>query len=117
MKIHSNLNPHIIPGDVKLGNTVLIVSAPDIQESIHLVTPCEHRETILYKKPAGKGRMMYIVQVTFPTACETTEIQVGDRENIFTDTIFSLPITSLSKMEDSFLNTQSDELLSIMRKQ
>lgn len=115
VKIHSNLNSHIIPGDPKLGNTVLIVSAPIKQGDIHIVTKCEHRESILYKKPTGNEKILYIIQLSFPTPCDVTDISLGDKENIFTDSIFSLPMESLSKMENGFINTDSIHLLPIMR--
>ncbi|MDD5377038.1 MAG: M23 family metallopeptidase [Candidatus Gracilibacteria bacterium] len=117
VQIHANLNPHIIPGDLKLGNTVLIVSAPRDQKDIHIVTKCEHRESILYKEPKGEEKMVYIMQVTFPSSCETTDISIGNQENIFTDTTFPLPIESLSQIESNLINTNSTELLSVMRGQ
>lgn len=95
VKIHANLNPHIIPADPKLGNTVLIVSAPMGMKTIHLVTSCEHKESILYKSPAKEGKMLYVIQVSFPVSCDVTDISLGDRESVFIDTTLSLPIESL----------------------
>lgn len=115
VQILANLNPHIVSGDSKLGSTVLIVSAPLEQKDIHIMTPCEHRESILYKEPKGDNKILYVIQVTFPVSCEATVMYIGDRENIFTDTFLSLPIESLWKMENSLINTDSTNLLSFMR--
>ncbi|HBB27422.1 TPA: hypothetical protein DCZ36_02925 [Candidatus Gracilibacteria bacterium] len=115
VKILANLNPHIIPGHPKLGNTILIVSAPNEQKEIRLITACEHKETILHKEPNGNKKTIYVIQVIFPTSCEIPHIRVGDRENIFTDTLFSLPLESFGKMENSLINTGDSELLNIMR--
>jgi hypothetical protein len=59
--------------------------------------------------------MVYIIQVAFPVACESTDVSIGDWENIFTDTALRLPIESFSKMENSLINTDSTRLLGIMR--
>lgn len=117
VQIHANLNPHIIPGDPKLGGTVLVVSAPIEQKDIHIVTLCEHTESVLYKEPVRDEKMLYIIRIAFPSSCETTVTYVGDRENIFTDTFLSLPMKSLSNMESDLINTRSDGLLPIMRAQ
>lgn len=117
VKIEANINPHIIPGDSKLGNTILVVSAPILEENIHIVTPCEHQESILYKKPTKEDNMLYVIQITFPVFCETSEIRIGDLENIFTDTFFSLPMESFLKVENNILNTDSAHLLSTTKEQ
>lgn len=117
VKIQANLNTHIIPGDAKLGNTVLLVTAPVALENIHIVTDCEQRETVLYKKSRSDNQMIYVIQLSFPTSCDKENIRIGDKENIFTDTLFVLPLESRSKMEDAFMNTSSTELLPIMREE
>lgn len=115
VQIRANINPHIVSGDPKLGSTVLVVSAPSAQEDIHIVTPCTHTESFLYKEVKDDGTANYVIRINFPTACETTDISIGDRENIFTDTTLSLPMESVSKIENSLVNTDSAELLNIMR--
>lgn len=115
VQIRANINPHIVPGDPKLGNTVLVVSAPATQGGIHIATPCEHTESILHKEAKENGTMIYVLQVNFPTACESTDVSIGDWENIFTDTTLHLPIESFSKLENSLINTDSTNLLGIMR--
>jgi len=115
VQIRANINPHIVSGDPKLGNTVLVVSAPATKGGIHVVTPCEHRESVLHKEAKEDGTMVYIIQVAFPVACESTDVSIGDWENIFTDTALRLPIESFSKMENSLINTDSTRLLGIMR--
>jgi len=117
IKVHANLNSHIIPGDPKLSGTVLVLSAPIEQKDIHIVTPCEHTESVLHKEPVRDEKMLYIIRIAFPSSCETTVTYVGDRENIFTDTFLSLPMKSLSNTESDFINTGSDGLLPIMRTQ
>ena len=117
IRIHTSLNTHVIPGNPKLGNTVLIVSSPTNLKGINIVTPCEHHESVLYKKQIESGKILSVISLSFPTSCETTDIRVGDIESIFTDTIFSLPGKSFSKIENDFINTDDIELLSIMREQ
>jgi len=117
IKIHTSLNTHVIPGNPKLGNTVLVVSVPTELKGIRIVTPCEHRESVLYKKQTESGKILYVIGLSFPTSCDTTDIRIGDIENIFTDTIFSLPGKHFSKMENDFMNTDDIKLLSIMREQ
>lgn len=117
VRIHANLNSHIIPGDAKLGSTVLVVSAPIEQENIHVVTPCEHKESVLYKEAKGENKMMYVIHVVFPVSCDSTDISLGDKENIFTDSTFSLPMEPFWRMENSLINTDSAHLLEIMREQ
>lgn len=114
VKILANLNPHIIPGDPKLGNTLLVVSAPVKNEGIHLVTPCEHTESVL-SRITKDTQTLSIIQVVFPTFCDMSMIRVGDEGNVFTDTLFTLQIKSRSTLEKSLLNTKSEELLGIMR--
>ena len=115
VKIYANLNSHIISGDSKLGNTLLVVSAPIEQKNIHIVSSCEHTESVLYKEPTQNKKMVYVIQVAFPTLCDIQEIRIGNSENIFTDTIFSLPLESLNHLENSFIDTDNEHLLSIMR--
>lgn len=115
VKIYANLNPHIISGDAKLGNTLLVVSAPIAQKDIHIVSACDHTEAILYKEPTGAKQMVYVIQLTFPTSCDTKEIRIRDSENIFTDTILPLPLESFGQMENSLINTDTEHLLDILR--
>jgi len=115
VKIYANLNSHIILGDSKLGNTLLIVSAPIEQKDIHIVSACEHTESVLYKEPTQNKKMVYVIQAVFPASCDIREIRVGNSENIFTDTIFSLPLESLNHLENSLIDTDSAHLLNIMR--
>lgn len=117
MRIHTNLNSHVIPGDPKLGNTVLVVSAPTSMEGIHTITSCEHTESILYKKPSDDIRTTYVIELRFPASCSTTSISIGDQEHIFTDTSLPLQLKSLSQLEDALINTNSTELLVLMRKE
>lgn len=117
VKILASLNPHIIPGNPKLGNTILIVNAPKKQKNIRIITSCEHKESILYKESKEDKKTIYVIQVSFPDSCEIPNIRIGDQENVFTDTLFSLPMEAFGKMENSLVNTNSNELLSIMRKQ
>lgn len=115
VKIYANLNSHIISGDVKLGNTLLVVSAPIEHNDIHIVSSCEHTESVLYKEPTQNKKMIYIIQIVFPTACDTKEIRIENSDNVFTDTIFSLPLESLNHLENSLIDTDSTHLLNIMR--
>ncbi len=92
IKINANLNSFIVPGDTKLGSTVLIITASTKQENIHVVSSCEHTESLLYKKTVGEEKMTYVIKLNFPTPCEDTTIRIGDSQNIFTDTVVSLPI-------------------------
>lgn len=92
IKINANLNSFIIPGDAKLGSTVLVISAPTKQEGIYIVSSCNHTESLLYKKAIGEDKMLSITKLSFPTPCEDTTIRIGDNQNIFTDTAVSLPI-------------------------
>lgn len=116
VRILANLNPHIVPGDPKLGNTIFVVSAPIKNEDIHLVTPCKHTESVLYRTTKNT-QTLAVIQVVFPTFCDMPTIRVGDKENIFTDTLFPLQIESRSRLEKSLLGTKSEELLAIMRVQ
>jgi murein DD-endopeptidase MepM/ murein hydrolase activator NlpD len=115
VKIHASLNPNIISGDPKLGNTVLVVSAPTDMEGIRTITSCEHRESILHKKPMDTKRTIYVIQLHFPTMCDTPSVSIGDRERIFTDASLQLPIQSVTQLEDALINTRSAELLALMR--
>jgi hypothetical protein len=111
------MNDHIVPGNPKLGSTLLIVSAPITMKNIHVVIPCEHQEEILHTKISKDKNITYIIQLRFPVACEVSEISIGDSENIFTDTHFPLPIESLSQIEDNAINMHSTKLLTVMREQ
>lgn len=115
MVIRANLNPTIIPWDSKLGNTILLVSAPSSAEDIHIVTDCTHNESVLYKTGWLNNSTTYVLEFDFPTTCDSSVIQIGDSNGIFTDTIFRLPLTSISQITDTFMNTDSNKLLSIMR--
>jgi len=115
VKILANLNPHIVPGHPKLGNTVLVVSAPNEREGIRLVTPCEHTESILHTEPRGTEETLFIIRILFPVSCDIPSIRVGDREHIFTDSLFPLPVESFRKLESSLINSNDSELLNILR--
>lgn len=115
VKIYANLNPHIISGDSKLGNTLLVVNTPIEQKGIRIVSVCEHTDSILYKEQVQNNKMIYVIQTTFPTTCDTKEIRIGSSGNIFTDTIFSLPLESFGQMENSLIDMDNTHLLEIMR--
>ncbi len=108
-----SVNGQIVPGDPKLGNTILVVSAPTEQKDIHVVTSCEHRESVLFKESKEDGKTTYIIRLSFPVACEDSEIAIGDRENIFTDTASHLLMIPLKTIEDTLINTNSEELFFI----
>lgn len=61
--------------------------------------------------------MIYIIRLSFPVVCDAPSIVIGDKENIFTDTVFFLPMVSRSERESIFMNTDSTELLAIMRQE
>lgn len=114
VKIYTSLNPWIIPGDMKLGSTVLVVSTPNTNEGVRIISSCDHRESILYEKTSD-SKTLYVIELRFPNVCEQKDIFIGDKENVFTDTIFSPPLSSTSETESIFMNTKSSELLDIMR--
>lgn len=116
VKILASLNSHVIPGDSRLGNTILLVSTPEKNTDIHLVTTCTHTQSVLYTTTKD-ARTLSVIQVVFPTFCDMPMVRVGDRENIFTDTIFPLQMESYSEVEKHLLNVKNENLLIIMRKQ
>ncbi len=113
--LHASLNLSIIPWDSKLWNTILLVSAPADREGIHIVSDCTKSESVLYRTGSLNNSTVYIVKLDFPTSCESPVIQIGDSEGVFTDTILRLPFTTVSEIIDMSINTDSQELLSIMR--
>ncbi|MDD2917095.1 MAG: M23 family metallopeptidase [Candidatus Gracilibacteria bacterium] len=114
VRIRANLNPNVVLGDPKLDNTILVITAPTDKKDIHIVSDCEHQEATLYKTGGTDGMMTYVMQLSFLSSCESPTIRVGDSEGIFTDTIFTLPLHSLSEIRSDFINTKSPELLTIM---
>lgn len=117
VRIHANLNPQIVPEDPKLGSTVLVVSAPTDKKDIHIVTPCKHKESVLFRESLKNRKTIYIIQLTFRESCGTTDISIGDMENVFTDSRFPLPMKPFWKVENRLMNTDSSRLLETMRKE
>lgn len=91
------------------------MTAPSEKEDLRIVTPCKHRESVLHEETKEDETKVSVIQLAFPSACDTRQISIRDRENIFTDTVFSLPMESFSQLENGLINTDSDRLLGIMR--
>lgn len=115
VQIRSNLNTTIIPGDRELGSTVLIVTTPKDMKDVHIESPCEHKENILYRYENSKKEDISIIQVTFPIACESGTLQVKNEESIFTDSTKNISITSHSLIKRELVNMSNEELVGIMR--
>lgn len=115
VQIRANLNPTIIPGDSKLGSTLLLVSAPKAAQDIHIVSECQHSDSVLYTTGGTSNLMISVIELDFQSPCESPTIAIADSEHTFTDTVFRLPLTTTSAITDSFINTNSEDLLSIMR--
>lgn len=122
VRIHINqsirqagLNPHIIPGDIKLGSTLLVVTTPKEMKSVHIESACEHKESLLYSASQNE-RTTSIIQVNFLSACNSPSVRIGDIENVFTDTLAELPIEPLWNVQTVLINKSSEDLVVIMRK-
>ena len=82
-------------------------------KSFRIESTCEHKDSLLYRDDS-KVESLSVIQMTFPTSCDSSLIRIGSEEIIFTDTLKTLPMKSLEQLENELINTSSKDLVDMM---
>ena len=115
VKIQANLNNEIVPGDPKLGSTIIIVTTPKTENTVGIDTACDHTEDFLYKDTSRSDRDLFVLRLSFPALCENPAIRVSMKGDVFTDTTTLLSMVSGNTLLRDLTDLSTDTLVTLMR--